>query len=163
MPEPLDLNGPLTQEALKRVTSETTPTAPNLGLVKNDRPSVLSPDIAMILGSIADGISTYSFLDRNAASEANPLYSSLNNDPAKTGLAVAGTGLASVLLKKLLKDKFPSMASILDAHTSNVAAGRINAASEGITTPSRYAPTSPLNNYKTKIVREIVDRAQALK
>lgn len=148
----LDLNGPAMQALVKRIAAEP---APKTDTKKAKDPKSLSPDVAMMLSSLADGATTYSFLKRGRASESNGLYGATGNDPLKTGLAVAGTGLLRTLAMKFLKDKMPSLTPVIDASTANAAASRMNAASEGITLPSRYATLSPLNDYKTRIVQEI--------
>lgn len=155
MPHELQLDGPLTQEMMKRISQEPEQKEFDLGLKPTVRPDTLSPDLAMILGSLADGATTYNFLNKGRASESNSMYAGLNNDPIKTGLAVVGTGLAQTLLMKLLKNKFPKLAPLADAKTANSAANRINAAVEGIQLNSKYVPNSAINDYKSKITTEI--------
>lgn len=80
-------------------------------------PGDLSPKLLALLGAAADGASTYSFMRDGSGNEDNALYRPLGKSPLATGLAVAGTGIASTaLIHKILGKRFPVIAGALIAN-----------------------------------------------
>lgn len=125
---PLDLNGPLTQEVMKRMSIEQRP--PSTG--SSTGTSELNPALLGVLGSVADGASTYNFM-RKGLGEDNAAFGALGGKPLPTSLAVVGTSLAGLAASKLLEKKFPSLAKVLMA---NQAAQSIGLAGQNFTQPT---------------------------
>lgn len=136
MPHELDLNGPLTQEMIQRVIKEPEPKEFDLGLEKGPEFSTISPDLALLMGGLADAGSTYNFLKNKTGTESNAIAAKLgNNQPGKTAALAAGTTLGTLLLKKLLEKKFPKVADTLagglGGYQMTVAADNLGPASVG--------------------------------
>lgn len=105
----------------------------DLGLPSVPDSSSMHPLAAALMGAGVDGASTYGFLSKSQPKgpsvplpmvtgsskytggrvEDNKLYQGLHNDPLKTGLAAAGTGLGSYMLSKLVAKKWPKVADMI--------------------------------------------------
>src|SRR5688572_5778516 len=71
----------------------------------------LDPKTAMLLGGLADSISTYHFLKTGNSKESNPLVKKLfNNNPWTVWPVAAATGLGYNALHGYLKKKSPKLA-----------------------------------------------------
>jgi len=110
---------------IKRVSNEKPPQHMDLGLSETSRPTTMNPSLAAILGSLADGASTYNFLKSGSGVENNAMFAG-SGGPAKTAMTAAGTGLMAPLLGKLLKNKLPS--GLIDAIVGNMGAQSMGAA-----------------------------------
>lgn len=102
---PLDLEGPLTQELLMRQTQKPP---------QQEERESLSPTVMALLGSAADGASTYKFMKEGRLSEDNAMLA--GHGPLVTGLSAAGTGLAGIGLSKLIGMKYPKIGNALLAN-----------------------------------------------
>lgn len=148
MPQ-LKIDNALIDELVKRQVAEQPPKL-DLDLPKITSGGELNPTLLSILGSLADGVSTYNFM-RQGGLEDNSLYQSLSGSPIGTGLAVAGTGLAELGLSRLLGKKFPGLAKTLLA---NQAAQRIGLAGENFAQPTNRKESS-IDSYNRAVTREI--------
>lgn len=79
-------------------------------------PSDISPEQLALMGGVADSVGTYGFLKRGVASEGNPMFSGLHNNPLATGLGVAGLSAGLYGARKLIGKKWPKVASALAAN-----------------------------------------------
>lgn len=118
---PLDFEGPLAQEMLKRVTSKPLTNTP----VEEQTNSIptFSPTAVSILGPLVDAASTYNFMKRGTGHEENPMFAKLQDRPSLASLSIAGSGLAVPLLKRFLHGKVSE--SILNTITSNIGANSL--------------------------------------
>jgi len=151
---PLNIDQRLINALVKRQIAEEPLSRPRDSQASSST-SELSPQLLHALGSIADGFTTAHFLHTGRAEERTPLYQRFKNDPLKTGLAVAGTGVTQAIIATLLKKTVPALAPLLDAYSANKAAYRVNAASEGVILPERSRPEHAFNDYETKITHAI--------
>lgn len=75
----------------------------DLGLEVGPSPTTLGPEKAALIGGLADAASTYTFLKRGSAREANAMWKGLDNHPAATALGVAGGALGFQALRALMR------------------------------------------------------------
>lgn len=73
----------------------------------------LSPRMAMLLGSLADSVSTYTFLKRGTGEEANPMFRFFNGHPNRVIPSAAAGALGYEALYRLIKRKKPKLADTL--------------------------------------------------
>lgn len=119
---PINIDDELINELVKRQVAEQQ-TRKRVDTQPEDTPhqqTTLSPTAASIIGALADGASTYSFLKRGTGVEDNAMFGGLKGKPLATALSAAGTGLAAPLLGKLLKGKLPK--GVIDALVANMGA-----------------------------------------
>lgn len=90
------------QVALEETQHRTAPKA-----------STLSPNLVSVLGSVADGASTYHFLSKGEGSEGNALLGGLSAKPLPAALGAAGMGIGAMALASLMRKKFPHLADTL--------------------------------------------------
>lgn len=142
---PLDIKQELIDEIVKRKILEEEYKG------KTERspvtPTSLNPTIASLLGTGSDAATTYKFLKDGSGTEDTKMYSGLNNDPLKTSLAVAGSGLGGLLLSKLIGKKFPKLGESLlggmAGYQMSVAGHNIGALGQS---PEDMLNTSRINN-----------------
>jgi hypothetical protein len=104
--------------------------APKVGV------SSLDPEIAALLGLGADAVGTYQALKTPGRTEANPIFSKMfNNDPLKTGLGVAATGLGGMLLRKAARNKGGVLAKIADMVGGQVGADGLSLGIQNLQDP----------------------------
>lgn len=110
-----DTSNPMVQEILKRSITEqesrdkmappVTPVTPN--------PEPVSPLKALLMGSLADSASTYSFLKHGAAKEGNPALQYFNKSPNSVIPSAAAGAAGYALLYKLLHKVNPKIADTI--------------------------------------------------
>lgn len=112
-------------------------------------PRGFSPTTLGLMGSGADGLSTYAMMRGGRGEDNNTLQ---GMSPGKTGLATAGMGLAGVAGYKLLAKKFPKLARILAV---NHAASQIGTAGRNFSGYDNLGASS-IESYN----RDITDNIQ---
>lgn len=75
----------------------------SLGMDASQGMIPLTPDQALLLGSLADAATTYTFLKRGKGTESNALIGFTKNHPEATAAASLGGTAASMGVKKLLE------------------------------------------------------------
>lgn len=100
--------------------------------------STLNPELSAILGSVADGASTYNFMKRGSGREDNAMLGGAGG-PAATGMAAAAPGLIAAIAGRLLKNKLPG--ELIDSILGNLGASQMGLAGNNmnLTTKSSQA------------------------
>lgn len=147
---PIEIRQQLIDDLMKRqvehdTANRTRVTAPPIGQGRE-----LDPSLLLLLGAAADGATTANFLRGTTHVEDNAMFRGLNGNPLTTGLAVAGTGVATVLAHKLLARKLPHLAKML---TANQAAERIGLAGRNISPDGRTSGNESLTRSITQAIR----------
>ena len=125
--------------------------------------SPIAPEIAALIGLGTDAFGTYKALKRPGVVEANPMLGMFHNDPLKTGLGVAATGLGSMLARNLVREKGGWMGKIADlmagqAGADGISLGVQNLQNEGHTRPS----IDPRNAFEQNRSEEHTSELQSL-
>jgi hypothetical protein len=63
----------------------------------------IAPELAAMLGNVADAASTYSFLKAGTSTEGNAMYKGMGDKPLATSMSVLGSGLASQAVRAILR------------------------------------------------------------
>lgn len=138
----------LRDEVIQRAMASMSPPA----IVEPARPAAPTKDHSTLLGvlsALADGASTAHLMKKGGV-EGNAIYGQPQS-PMKTGLAVAGSGLADVAAMHLLGKKFPKLAKMLGAQTT---AHRIGLAGENVAREGwRPNGGSSIDAYHAKVMR----------
>jgi len=125
---PFDNDAIFNEENLDRYARRVKPDKKSKSRLGGLGPSTMSPEILSLIGAITDSAGTYKMLKSGTGVEGNPLYSSLNNDPLKTSLAVAGTSLGIGGIASLIGKKYPKLANAIKSNmgASQLALGSSN-------------------------------------
>lgn len=154
----LNIDQELINELIKRQIAQEQFTAPPKGesATRQNR-SELDPSLMTLLGSLADGASTYTFM-RQGRDEDNALYHKMGvtHSPIATGAMVAATGpLLELGIKKVLGKRFPSLARAL---SSQHAAQRVAIAAENFSRNTGRKPESSGTSVDKAITHAIQGR-----
>ena len=154
MPNPFDQShfAPIAQQLLDKeqmVNRFNPPPTPSTSFY----PHPMTPDQAQLLGGLVDAGATYGMLKSGSAKEGDPLMKHLGNNPLATGLGVGGEALGQMLLAKLLRNKFPKLAPVVNAAEGIAGAGNMGTASEDLRVMSPNPPQNIENVYVDALSR----------